>query len=175
MFFKKLRNKFRKKKKKSKHKKKKEDTPNSETPPETPERNESFKFKTKNLTYLHLVVDDAKSNRFVLVKFLERLNINCDVAENGELALEKISENDIDKYDILWVDLKMPIMDGIEMVRILRQDQKYNGYIVGVTGNIEKETVEKCLSVGFNKVMSKPILMGDFYALECLQPYQDKK
>jgi len=102
----------------------------------------------------HLIVDDSESNRFIMSKYLEKLNINYDIASNGLEALEKISQN---KYQIIWIDLKMPILNGLETTKILREFMNYNGTIIGVTGFSDPETTQICKKIGFDKVIGKPI------------------
>jgi len=106
----------------------------------------------KNLK--HLICDDAFSNRLVLKKYLNLFNCDVDEAENGREAINKITENG--EYCIVWMDIKMPIMDGINATDVLRKNLNYKGPIIGLTGFVDRITVKKCLEVGMNYVVSKP-------------------
>jgi hypothetical protein len=102
-----------------------------------------------------LICDDIYHNRLALGKYLTRFGYNYDEAENGLHALQLISEGNL--YDIIWMDVKMPKLDGIKATKLARQKLFYTGKIIGLTGFVDKETIEKCLSVGMNKVLTKPL------------------
>lgn len=102
----------------------------------------------------HLIVDDSESNRFIMSKILSRIQVEHDEASNGLEALELVSQNE---YQIIWIDLKMPILNGLEATKVLREFMSYNGIIVGVTGFSDTETKSICYQLGFNKVIGKPI------------------
>ena len=116
--------------------------------------NETIKNLDGHQNLKHLIVDDSESNRFIMSKYFEKLNINYDIVSNGLEALEKISKN---KYQIILIDLKMPILNGLETTKILREFMNYNGTIIGVTGFSDPETNQICQKIGFNKVIGKPI------------------
>lgn len=126
----------------------------------------------ENINKVHLVIDDAQSNRFVLKKFLEKLGISSFEAENGESGIECLEKHGVDFFDIIWVDLKMPIMDGFQFIKHVRKNLNYQGTIIAVTGNIERESVKKCIETGADKVLSKPLILADFLALKELQVYK---
>ena len=105
-------------------------------------------------TNKHLICDDAYTNRLVLKKYLLLFGCQIDEAENGIDALEKVKTNG--EYQIIWMDIKMPKMDGHECTRILRQEMKYTGQIIGLTGYVDSESIKKCLELGMNHVVSKP-------------------
>lgn len=102
----------------------------------------------------HLICDDAHTNRLVLKKYLIHYGCYVDEAENGVDAIEKIKENG--QYDIIWMDIKMPKMDGQECTDYLRKNMNYNGSIIGLTGYVDDTSVKKCLQVGMNEVVPKP-------------------
>lgn len=104
-----------------------------------------------------LIVDDNQVNRDVLCRYLKKYGYETTQAINGFNALEKLAETD---YHIVWIDLKMPIMDGLEAVRYLRAPYPsgfgYKGFIVGVTGYADTDTRDMCLKTGMNVVITKP-------------------
>ena len=114
----------------------------------------------------HLICDDAFTNRLVLKKYLIQFGCATDEAENGLDALDKVKENGT--YKIIWMDIKMPKMDGHECTQILRQNMDYNGPIIGLTGYVDNNSIKTCLSLGMNFVVSKP------FDSRIIQTYVDK-
>ena len=108
-------------------------------------------------TFHHLIVDDAAYNKQILAKYLEKLDITCDEASNGKEALTY----NLDKYDIIWMDIRMPIMDGLDCTIALRE-RGYKGIIIGVTGDVSPDNIKKCHNIGMNQVILKPIIYNEF-------------
>jgi len=108
-----------------------------------------------NKNHKHLVCDDIYVNRLALGKYLTRFGYEYDEAINGLDAIEKIKSNGT--YDIIWIDIKMPKMDGIECTKMLRTVYEYKGKIIGLTGFVDKITTNKCLKNGMDNVMHKPL------------------
>src|SRR5579885_3556405 len=106
----------------------------------------------KNTT--QMICDDAYLNRLVLKKVLESFDCKVDEAENGFELIEKIKNNG--EYDIVWLDIKMPKMDGIECTRYLRNELNYSGIIIGLTGCVDEITINSCYKEGVTHVLSKP-------------------
>jgi osomolarity two-component system, sensor histidine kinase SLN1 len=102
----------------------------------------------------NLICDDAYTNRLVLKKYLIRFGCDVDEAENGMDAINKIKDNG--EYSIIWMDIKMPKMDGQECTKILRNDMNYKGTIIGLTGYVDSTSIKKCLDLGMNQVVPKP-------------------
>ena len=120
---------------------------------------------------MHLIVDDAKYNRHILSQYLQKLGISSEESADGQHALDLIlSKGDIDHFDIVWMDLRMPIMDGIECTEKLRE-VGYNGIIIGVTGDVSKENIEKCYSIEMNHVILKPVIYKNLCVLFYIQKY----
>ena len=115
----------------------------------------------KNNTRCHLIVDDSDVNRLVLKKYLK--NFTCDEATNGQNAITLVKQ-DFSKYDYIWMDVKMPVMDGIEATQILRK-LGYKNNIVGITGMVDTKTNNKCIDAGMNKVIAKPIELAEILML----------
>lgn len=125
----------------------------------------------KNLKYRHLVVDDLPLNRVIMMKYLNRIGVTCDQAENGKVAYEIYKKKSVDYYDIIWIDIKMPIMGGYELTQKIR-DSGYNNIIIGFTGNISKESRDMCFNCGMDEICSKPISKSDLYSMKWLQCYK---
>jgi len=114
-------------------------------------RSESLVFNTA------LVVEDNPVNAVVLTSILDKLSIKSDVVENGEEALSIIKDN---HYDVIFMDLQMPVMDGFEATRQLTL-QAYPSPIVAVTANSESGARERCLSLGMADIILKPVRISD--------------
>jgi len=113
-----------------------------------------------------LAAEDMEFNREVLSKYLEKTGVTIDYAENGKEAVEKFKVN-YEKYSMILMDINMPEMDGDEATKIIRaMDLKKAKEIpiVAMTADVFKEDVEKCLSVGMNDHISKPIVPKIIYA-----------
>lgn len=103
-----------------------------------------------------LVVEDNEDNREILVFRLRQLDFEILVASNGKEALETASQA---KPDLIFMDLKMPIMDGWEATRALRQTEwgKYLP-VIAVTAHAMEEERKRAMSAGCNGFIAKPIL-----------------
>lgn len=101
-----------------------------------------------------LVVDDLLINRNLLLKQFELRGCrDCvETAENGLEALDMISKK---KYDIILTDIRMPVMNGVELARILRKNG-FTAPIIGVSANDQQSEKKECLSVGMNGYIVKP-------------------
>ncbi|MEY2830041.1 MAG: hypothetical protein RIQ33_1899 [Bacteroidota bacterium] len=102
-----------------------------------------------------LVVEDNAFNQLVAVKFLEKWNVEVDVAENGLIALDKIKTHN---YDLILMDIQMPEMNGIEAtaaIRNMEDEQLKNIPIIAFTAAADSES-EKLIAQGMNDCVSKP-------------------
>jgi Signal transduction histidine kinase len=116
--------------------------------------------------YTILAAEDMDFNREVLSKYLEKTGVTIDYAENGKEAVEKFKVN-YEKYCMILMDINMPEMDGDEATKIIRAldiPKAKEIPIVAMTADVFKEDVEKCLSVGMNDHISKPIVPKIIYA-----------
>ncbi|MDR2923720.1 MAG: response regulator [Treponema sp.] len=115
--------------------------------------------------YTILAAEDMDFNREVLAKYLEKTGVSIDFAEDGKQAVAMFKEN-YDKYCLIFMDINMPEMDGDEATRIIRAlDLKKAKEIpiIAMTADVFKEDIEKCLSVGMNDHISKPIVPKIIY------------
>ena len=105
--------------------------------------------------YRALVVDDEEINLVILGLYLEQFSIKVDKAANGKEALEMCKNN---SYDIIFIDIYMPNMGGIETTIEIRKDEAYkNTPIIGFSGKIAEKHIQKCLEAGMDSYMIKPI------------------
>jgi len=121
---------------------------------------EEQKNITANFSGRHiLLAEDVEINREIVQALLEPTFIKIDCAENGKEALEMFTANP-DKYDLIFMDMQMPEMDGYEATRLIRALDIANAKtipIIAMTANAFKEDVEKCLSAGMNGHIGKPL------------------
>ena len=109
-----------------------------------------------------LLVEDNDINRLYAKSILRQWNCLVDIAENGLVAIEKIKYN---LYDVVLMDVQMPVMDGYEATRAIRliDSPMRHAPIVALTANATKADIEKCLSSGMNDYLPKPFTPDDLY------------
>ena len=100
-----------------------------------------------------LLVEDNEFNRFVATSTLTRCKCNVSEAYNGQEAVAKVTEN---KYDLILMDLQMPIMDGFEATIAIRKKLGLTIPIIALTANAFKSELEECINVGMNGYVTKP-------------------
>lgn len=112
------------------------------------------------LSELHiLVVEDNLVNQKVMLFNLAKLGYRADLATDGVEAIEKMEKA---KYDLVFMDVQMPRMDGIEATRIIRQRRLCPGaHIVALTAAVQEEDRKKALEAGMNTFLTKPLLLND--------------
>jgi signal transduction histidine kinase/CheY-like chemotaxis protein len=102
-----------------------------------------------------LLVDDNEINQEVGVGLLENAQVAVSVARNGDEAVRMIKENE---YDIVLMDMQMPVMDGVTATKAIRSSPKFRDLpIVAMTANAMVSDREKCLEAGMNDHLAKPI------------------
>jgi len=102
-----------------------------------------------------LLVDDNDINQDVVTELLKLVNANITLAFNGQEALDKLIEND---FDVILMDVQMPVMDGIEATRRIRAQNTYADLpIIAMTANAQAEDREMCIKAGMSDYVSKPI------------------
>jgi two-component system sensor histidine kinase/response regulator len=102
-----------------------------------------------------LIVDDNELNREVIALLLKEVGINSEFAENGLISVNKIT---INKYDIVLMDVQMPIMDGLQATSEIRKLGNFKLLpIIALTANTAPESITSCLTIGMDDYLSKPI------------------
>jgi signal transduction histidine kinase/ActR/RegA family two-component response regulator len=113
-----------------------------------------------DLTHLNvLLVEDNPVNQLVAVKMLKKLGITPDTAIHGQIALEQIAQK---QYDLILLDVQMPVMDGYETIQRIRRNEQNNPrltplYVIGLSANALNEDKEKALALGMNDYLTKPV------------------
>ncbi len=113
-----------------------------------------------------LVIDDVKENRDILAHILQDVGVRVTLAENGLEALARTRES---MPDILFSDIRMPVMDGMEMLARLQQEFPQHAPCVAITASTLQHQSEIILQAGFNDFISKPFRLGEIWT--CLQKH----
>lgn len=101
-----------------------------------------------------LAVEDNQMNQLLMKHTFQSWNLHFELAENGQQAIDKLQK---DKYDLVLLDIQMPIMDGYLAAKTIRHELKSNIPIIAMTAHAMAGEREKCLSHGMNDYISKPI------------------
>ena len=116
-----------------------------ETPAAGVTRNQTLEGKI-------LLAEDTEENQTLLSLYLRKTGAQVSVVENGQLAVQAAQQH----FDLIFMDMQMPVMDGMEAVSILR-GQGYSGPIVALTANAMKADKQRCLEAGCDDFISKPV------------------
>lgn len=102
-----------------------------------------------------LIVEDNRINQEIIQQILEPLNFRIELAENGQEAINKIAQT---RFDLILMDIQMPIMDGLEATTMIRQMPGCEAVpILAMTANAFEEDRRKCMEVGMNDHLVKPV------------------
>ena len=102
-----------------------------------------------------LVADDNEMNRLLLRTLLGKLDVKCDLAENGARALELLCAR---SYDLVLLDMEMPVMDGWQTIAHIRNDARLACLdVVALTAHAVGGSAERCLAAGCDDYLSKPL------------------
>ena len=101
-----------------------------------------------------LVVEDMQLNQLLMKTLLDDFGFECDIAENGQIAVEKIADKN---YDVILMDIQMPVMNGLEATEFIRNNLKSNVPIIALTADVTTIDLEKCKKIGMNDYISKPV------------------
>jgi len=106
-----------------------------------------------------LIAEDIEINREILISLLEHTGLVIDCAGNGKEALNMV-ESMSEMYDIILMDVQMPVMDGLEATRLIRTLSSCKSDelpIIAMTANVFKDDIEACLEAGMDGHLSKPL------------------
>ena len=122
-----------------------------------------------------LLVEDVEINREIVIALLDPTNLNIECAENGTVAVKKFKENPT-KYNMIFMDIQMPEMDGFTATRLIRASNMERAKtipIVAMTANAFKEDIDKCLEAGMNGHVGKPLELNK--VIDALEKYLKQK
>lgn len=107
-----------------------------------------------------LIVDDHPINQKLMSIMLSKLGFVSDMAEDGQKALDMVLEHP--KYDYIFMDLQMPVMDGLECTKVIRErlPQTQQPIILAMTANVMDGIQQRCSAAGMDDYISKPVKMG---------------
>jgi two-component system, OmpR family, response regulator len=112
-----------------------------------------------------LIAEDDPTIQQLMIILLSRKGINCTAVDNGLRAVEKWEESD---YDIILMDVQMPVMDGFKATRMIREKEICRGghtTIIAVTAYAMTTDREKCLGAGMDDYLSKPLDFDQLFSL----------
>jgi CheY-like chemotaxis protein len=105
-----------------------------------------------------LLTEDSRDNRILIRAYLKKSGARVDEAENGLIAVEKAKT---EKYDLILMDIQMPVMDGLEAMRLIRQRERQDGLertpIIALTASALENDVRRSLDAGADLHVSKPV------------------
>lgn len=108
-----------------------------------------------------LVVEDNEINQQIIKEILELEGFFIDIAENGQIAIEKIFKNN---YDVVLMDLQMPVLDGYSATKEIRTNKDYNNLpIIALSADAMSGTKEKVIISGMNDYLTKPIIQKELF------------
>ncbi len=120
----------------------------------TEENEQHEEIKAKHI----LLVEDNPDNRMLIKAYLKKTPHTLDEAENGALAVDMYKQGN---YDLVFMDVQMPVMDGHEATKLIRawekEQNKERTIIISLTAHAIKEEVDKCMAAGCDSHLSKPI------------------
>lgn len=117
-------------------------------------------FKDKHL----LIVDDDLRNTFALSAALKKYGFKIEIADNGQMALDKLDEQP--DTDLVLMDIMMPVMDGYEAMTALRKDARFENLpVIALTAKAMPEDRRKCIDAGASDYLAKPIDMDRLLAV----------
>ncbi len=122
-----------------------------------------------------LLVEDNEINQEVAIELLEDAGFAVDLAQNGQIALDKLKTED---YDLVLMDMQMPVMDGVSATIALRQQSRFQDLpIVAMTANVMAGDRQRCLEAGMNGHIGKPIEPEELWKtlLRWIQPRENQQ
>ena len=115
-----------------------------------------------------LLVEDIEINRLILVELLHDTHVDIDEAENGETAVAMFSSSPENYYDLIFMDIQMPGIDGYEttqQIRALDRDDASSIAIIAMTANAYREDVQKALDAGMDWHIAKPVQIDNLIVM----------
>ncbi len=121
---------------------------------------DTLEQRVKALNATILLAEDSKTNQYVIIGMLDESNIHVDVADNGQEAIEMFRAK---KYDLILMDLQMPLMNGYEACKIIRELDA-TVPILALSADVMQEDINKAIAVGMNAHLCKPLELHVLYS-----------
>lgn len=124
-----------------------------------------------------LVVDDSLVNQKIAEGMLAKAGHTVTIAEHGQQALDLLSQPDA--FDLILMDVEMPVLDGIETTRQLRQREAERGWprwpVIALSGNAQEDEQQECLAAGMDNCLTKPLNMKEVQLLVTQAPRRSQQ
>jgi CheY-like chemotaxis protein len=119
----------------------------------------SEKLSETAMTHQILVVEDNRINQIIAENMLRKLGLSCDIAVNGLEALTAVANK---KYSLIFMDMQMPVMDGISATKkIVEKYGNKRPTIVAMTANAFQKDKDRCINAGMNDFIAKPFDLAE--------------
>lgn len=130
-------------------------------------KSEIKNFDTEDKKILNariLLVEDNDINQELAHTFLKEIVSDVEIVSNGKEAVDKVFNNNPDYYNLILMDIHMPIMDGYTSTKNIKQNKKFKNIpIIALTANAFKKDLDKCLDIGMSDYIIKPFDVKDLY------------
>jgi len=117
-------------------------------------QHEKEQFQTRNYQRKVLLVEDSLVNQMLIERFLTKLGLEVVIAENGQKAVEIVQTS---KFHLIFMDLEMPVLDGISATKEIREKKLSMSPIIALTAHDNLETRKRCNENKMNGYMIKPV------------------
>lgn len=122
-----------------------------------------------------LLVEDHSLNAEIVTRLLEKVGCVVTWKENGQEGVDSYLKEPVQTYDAILMDIRMPVLDGLEATRKIRKSHKIDALsvpVIAMTANAYDEDIKACLEAGMNNHISKPIVPAEMYnkIIDCLEP-----
>lgn len=125
-----------------------------------------------------LLAEDHPLNATIAKKLLERKGCQVEVAANGQVAVELFSQNPPGTYQVILMDVRMPVLNGLEATKAIRSLAREDAQtipIIAMTANTFEHDIQECLSVGMNDHIGKPLEVNRLYSVVAKYVQQERK
>lgn len=119
-----------------------------------------------------LLCEDQLLNAQIVIRLLEKQGAEVIWKENGQLGTDAFMQSDLNGYDVILMDIRMPVMDGIEAAKVIRALERPDAQtvpIIAITANVYEEDIQKSLDAGMNAFLAKPIEPAVMYKIIAAQ------
>lgn len=113
---------------------------------------------SKKFPFAILIAEDNQMNQHVILNILHKMGYEPDLVKNGQEALEAVKQKE---YEIILMDIQMPVMDGLEATQIIRKTLKKQPIIIALTANVMTDDEETCINAGMNDYIRKPFKLEE--------------